>query len=59
MGRLKAKPRETAIVYDDSDKPPCAYFADGIAIATYACVGQRKLTIASAPAFHLCSRQRW
>jgi hypothetical protein len=44
--RLNAKPRELTGVYYDSDKSPCACFADGIAIATYASVGQRTLTIA-------------
>jgi len=46
VGRLKAKPRELAVLYYDSDKSPCACFADGIAIATYASVGQRSLVIA-------------
>jgi formylmethanofuran dehydrogenase subunit E len=32
--RLKAKPRELTVVYYDSDKSPCACFADGIAIAS-------------------------
>jgi len=44
--RLDAKPRELAVLYYDSDKSPCACFADGIAIATQASVGQRTLTIA-------------
>jgi len=44
--RLDAKPRELAVLYYDSDKSPCACFADGIAIATTASVGQRTLTIA-------------
>jgi formylmethanofuran dehydrogenase subunit E len=50
--RLNAKPRELTVVYYDSDASPCACFADGIAIATYASVGQRTLTIApeKAPA---------
>jgi hypothetical protein len=48
--RLHAKPRELAVVYHDSAKSPCACFADGIAIATYASVGRRTLTIASEPA---------
>ena len=43
--RLKAQPRELTVTYYDSDKSPCACFADGIAIATYASVGQRTLTI--------------
>jgi formylmethanofuran dehydrogenase subunit E len=46
VDRLKAKPRELAVLYYDSDSSPCACFADGIAIATYASVGQRTLTIA-------------
>jgi FmdE, Molybdenum formylmethanofuran dehydrogenase operon len=46
VNRLNAKPRELAILYYDSDASPCACFADGIAIATYASVGQRTLTIA-------------
>jgi formylmethanofuran dehydrogenase subunit E len=45
--RLDAKPRELTVLYYDSDTSPCACFADGIAIATYASVGQRTLTIAS------------
>jgi hypothetical protein len=44
--RLKSQPRELSVTYYDSDKSPCACFADGIAIATYASVGQRTLTIA-------------
>src|SRR5271154_6846547 len=44
--RLDAKPRELTVLYYDSDTSPCACFADGIAIATYASVGQRTLTIA-------------
>lgn len=44
--RMKAQPRELAVTYYDSDHSPCACFADGIAIATYASVGQRTLTIA-------------
>jgi len=48
--RLNAQPRQLAITYYDSDKSPCACFADGIAIATYASVGQRTLTIESEKA---------
>ena len=50
--RLGAKPRALTVLYYDSDSSPCACFADGIAIATYASVGQRTLTIApeKAPA---------
>jgi hypothetical protein len=43
--RLKATPRELTVLYYDSDSSPCACFADGIAIATYASVGQRTLII--------------
>jgi formylmethanofuran dehydrogenase subunit E len=52
MQRLHAKPREVTVTYYDSDKAPCACLADGIAIATVASVGQRKLHIApeKAPA---------
>src|SRR5215467_16016512 len=50
VARLHAKPRELAVVYHDSAKSPCACFADGIAIATSASVGQRTLTISSEPA---------
>ena len=52
VNRLHAKPRELTVLYYDSDASPCACFADGIAIATYASVGQRTLTIApeKAPA---------
>jgi len=45
-GRLKAAPRALAVTYYDSDASPCACFADGIAIATHASVGQRTLTVA-------------
>jgi len=45
--RLDAKPRELAVLYYDSDSSPCACFADGVAIATYASVGQRTLVIAT------------
>jgi formylmethanofuran dehydrogenase subunit E len=44
--RLNAKPRELTVLYYDSDTSPCACFADGVAIATYASVGRRTLTIA-------------
>ena len=50
VARLDAKPRELAVVYHDSARSPCACFADGIAIATSASVGERTLTIASEPA---------
>ena len=50
VGRLKAQTRELTVLYYDSEKSPCACFADGIAIATYASVGQRTLTIASEKA---------
>ena len=43
--RLNVKPRELTVLYYDSDSSPCACFADGIAIATYASVGQRTLAI--------------
>ena len=46
VDRLHVKPRELSVLYYDSDTSPCACFADGIAIATYASVGQRTLTIA-------------
>ena len=46
VNRLNAKPRELTILYYDSDASPCACFADGTAVATYASVGQRTLTIA-------------
>lgn len=45
LERLKLKPREVSVVYQDSDKAPCACFADGVAIATVASVGQRSLKI--------------
>jgi hypothetical protein len=45
LDRLKLKPREVSVVYYDNDKAPCACFADGVAIATVASVGQRTLTI--------------
>lgn len=34
------------MLYFDCDKLPCACFADGIAIATYASFGQRTVTMA-------------
>jgi FmdE, Molybdenum formylmethanofuran dehydrogenase operon len=40
LERLKVKPREVAVVYFDGAQAPCACFADGIAIATQASVGQ-------------------
>jgi formylmethanofuran dehydrogenase subunit E len=46
VNRLNVKSRELSVLYYDSDASPCACFADGIAIATYASVGQRTLTIA-------------
>jgi hypothetical protein len=46
LERLKVKPREVAVVYFDGAQAPCACFADGIAIATQASVGQRSLVIA-------------
>jgi FmdE, Molybdenum formylmethanofuran dehydrogenase operon len=46
VNRLNAKPRELSALYYDSDASPCACFADGVAIATYASVGQRTLIIA-------------
>ena len=49
VARLHAKPRELAVVYHDSVASPCACFADGVAIATSASVGQRTLTIAAEP----------
>jgi len=48
--RLKAEQRTLSVTYFDSAKSPCACFADGIAIATYASVGQRTLTIAAEKA---------
>jgi formylmethanofuran dehydrogenase subunit E len=45
LDRLRLKPRDAAVVYYDSDKAPCACFADGVAIATVASVGQRTLRI--------------
>jgi len=46
MERLNAHPRELTVTYYDSSASPCACFADGIAIATFASPGQRTLTIA-------------
>jgi formylmethanofuran dehydrogenase subunit E len=46
VSRLDAKPRDLSVLYYDSDASPCACFADGVAIAIYASVGQRTLTIA-------------
>ena len=44
--RLKAQPRQLAVTYHDNPKSPCACFADGVAIAITASVGQRTVTIA-------------
>lgn len=46
MQRLNAKPRELTVLYYDSDKAPCACFADGVAIATVATFGARTLRLA-------------
>ena len=48
--RLKLQLREIAVTYYDGTQAPCACFADGIAIATLASVGQRSLTIAAEKA---------
>ncbi|HEY8579544.1 MAG TPA: formylmethanofuran dehydrogenase subunit E family protein [Beijerinckiaceae bacterium] len=48
--RLKAAPRSLLVTYHDNPKAPCACFADGIALATVASVGQRSLVIAPEPA---------
>jgi formylmethanofuran dehydrogenase subunit E len=50
MERLKAKPRQLSVLYFDNEKSPCACFADGVAIATYASFGQRTVTLAAEPA---------
>jgi formylmethanofuran dehydrogenase subunit E len=50
MKRLDAKPRELAATYYDGDASPCACFADGVAIATYASFGQRTVTMAAEKA---------
>jgi formylmethanofuran dehydrogenase subunit E len=49
---LQAKPRELTVTYFDNPKSPCACFADGIAIATVASVGQRTIIVSpeAAPA---------
>lgn len=46
VSSLKAKPRQLAVTYYDNERSPCACFADGVAIATVASVGQRTITIA-------------
>jgi hypothetical protein len=50
VNRLNAKPRELTVLYYDSDASPCACFADGIAIATYASFGQRTVIMAAEKA---------
>ena len=50
INRLGARPRELAVLYYDSDQAPCACFADGVAIATVASVGQRTLKVAAEKA---------
>jgi formylmethanofuran dehydrogenase subunit E len=46
LQRLDAKPREVTVLYYDSDKAPCACFADGIALATVATLGARTMRLA-------------
>lgn len=46
LQRLDARPREVTVPYYDSDKAPCACFADGIALATVATLGARTLRLA-------------
>lgn len=43
--KLKTAPRGLMVVYHDSDKSPCACFADGVALATYASFGQRSVVM--------------
>ena len=50
MERLGAKPRQLVVTYYDSDKSPCACFADGVAIATVSSFGQRTLRMAAEKA---------
>ena len=46
LQRLDAKPRGVTVLYFDSDKAPCACFADGIALATVATFGARTMQLA-------------
>jgi formylmethanofuran dehydrogenase subunit E len=48
--KIKVAPRELAVTYYDNERSPCACFADGVALATLASVGQRSLTIATEKA---------
>lgn len=48
--KIPVGPRELAVTYYDNERSPCACFADGVAIATLASVGQRSLTIAAEKA---------
>jgi formylmethanofuran dehydrogenase subunit E len=50
LKRLKASPREVTVLYFDSEKMPCACFADGIMLATVASPGQRTMQIAGEKA---------
>jgi formylmethanofuran dehydrogenase subunit E len=50
LERLKAGPREVSVLYFDSEKAPCACFADAIMLATVASPGQRTLQIAAEKA---------
>lgn len=50
LQRLDAKPRDVTVLYYDSDKAPCACFADGIALATVATFGARTMRLASEQA---------
>ena len=52
---LDARPREVTVLYYDSDKAPCACFADGIALATVATLGARTLRLAPEKD----RRERW
>lgn len=50
LERLKAGPREVAVLYFDGEKAPCACFADGVMLATVASPGQRTLQISAEKA---------
>ncbi len=46
LQRLDAKPRDVTVLYYDSEKAPCACFADGVALATVATFGARTMRLA-------------
>jgi formylmethanofuran dehydrogenase subunit E len=50
LERLKAGPRDVAVLYYDGEKSPCACFVDGVMLATVASPGQRTLQVSGEKA---------